>query len=300
MGCTYEWFVDIQHRAAGGRSVATQYLLLLNTVRIARRAESDGVEAAVEWVDRVELPAVCGRSLAQARRRLYRTANIVWYALRLPWVPGGRLSSLLTPPPAAVPSGSDPPVEPDVFSEDEVERVCAAAAALSTRAACLMQLLFTTGVRIGAAARIRWDQLLTRPGATEVRRIACVSEKGNTARYLFLTDAVRAAFEAHLHHERRHNGGRQPGGEERALGAAVRTLRNDFYRACAAAGLTGSHRHPHNARHTVVHALFAHNNSLPLIAKFLGHRSVTTTDRHYLRLSFAEVLGRIRLPWSRD
>lgn len=46
--------------------------------------------------------------------------------------------------------------------------------------------------------------------------------------------------------------------------------------------------------------LWAHHNPVVLIAKFLGHRSVHTTNRHYLRLSFAEVLARVKLPWASE
>ena len=60
--------------------------------------------------------------------------------------------------------------------------------------------------------------------------------------------------------------------------------------------MTGDHCHPHAARHCVAHMLFAEGNPVALIAKFLGHRSISTTDRYYLRLSFEEMLQRIRLP----
>ena len=74
-------------------------------------------------------------------------------------------------------------------------------------------------------------------------------------------------------------------------------LRNVFYRACRTAGLSGPHCHPHNARHTVAHRLFLAGNPVALIAKYLGHRSLATTNRYYLRLKFLEFMGRIRLPW---
>lgn len=99
--------------------------------------------------------------------------------------------------------------------------------------------------------------------------------------------------------------------------AGVRTLRNDFYRACERAGIRGPHCHPHRAhrgrlseqfdtslqtaactRHSLVHMLWLHGNPVAVIAKFLGHRSIATTNQYYLRLSFTEVLSRIRLPWD--
>ena len=48
----------------------------------------------------------------------------------------------------------------------------------------------------------------------------------------------------------------------------------------------------------VVHRLFAAGNSIALISKFMGHRTVQTTNTYYLRLTFNEILNQIHLPWS--
>lgn len=46
----------------------------------------------------------------------------------------------------------------------------------------------------------------------------------------------------------------------------------------------------------MAHRLYEAGNSIDLVAKFLGHRSVETTNRYYLRLSFDELLRRIKMP----
>jgi integrase len=76
----------------------------------------------------------------------------------------------------------------------------------------------------------------------------------------------------------------------------TRQLREWWYRVCDQAGVSGPHCHPHAARHFVAHRLFANGNSLAIIAKFLGHSSIETTNRHYMRLSFAEMMDHIKLP----
>ena len=86
--------------------------------------------------------------------------------------------------------------------------------------------------------------------------------------------------------------------DPRVFPLTTRQARNIFYGVCKAARLHGRHCHPHTARHTVVHQLFSMGNSLPLIAKFLGHRTVRTTEQYYLRLSFGEIMRRIQLPWT--
>lgn len=310
--CTYDWFVEVQQRA-GTLSASAQYVLLLTTVRIAQQlaAAGDGnVEAAVE----LAANAAAGvRSSGQQCRRLYRTANLVWHRLKLTRPPpGGRLALPLALPPLGRPAHLPcSPVDHEtdstrVFSPEEADALIAAAAGLSRRAEVLLRLLFTTGLRIGAAARITWGQLLLPDSArgqrggdeplpllpADVRQTATVCEKGNTVRHILLTNAVRAAL-ASAYNE---SGG--PARSARCLVAGVRTLRNDFYRACARAGVSGPHCHPHRARHSLAHMLWAHGNPVAVIAKFLGHRSIATTNQHYLRLSFAEVLSHIRLPWA--
>lgn len=34
-----------------------------------------------------------------------------------------------------------------------------------------------------------------------------------------------------------------------------------------------------------------------MIAKFLGHKSIQTTDTFYLKMSFEEVFSRMTVPW---
>lgn len=70
-----------------------------------------------------------------------------------------------------------------------------------------VRLLFTTGVRIGAAARIRWHQVRRsdhrrsphrgeRRHAGAVTDAMAVREKGNAVRIVLLSPATRAAFAA--------------------------------------------------------------------------------------------------------
>jgi integrase len=48
----------------------------------------------------------------------------------------------------------------------------------------------------------------------------------------------------------------------------------------------------------VAHQLFDAGNSVALIAKFLGHSSLHTTNTYYLRMTYAEILSRMTLPWE--
>lgn len=154
-----------------------------------------------------------------------------------------------------------------------------------------MRILFTTGLRIAAVAGMRWDQVLSCGSGSCISRVVLVREKGNKRHAVVLTDEIREAIA---------NWFQDPGRDrekDTVLGRSVRQLRNVFYRVCRHAGQRGQHCHPHTARHTVAHQLFAAGNPVALIAKYLGHQSLHTTNTVYLRLSFEEVMTRLRVPW---
>lgn len=189
-----------------------------------------------------------------------------------------------------------------VFTETEIRALEKAADARDVTHAGLpyglfIRTLFRTGLRIGAVASMQWKSLL-RPLSQEeeipIGSMALLREKGGTQRFIVLDDDLRRRF--HVVWECAHDV--EP--ESRVFPFDVRTLRNAFYRLCQDAGISGQHCHPHAARHTLAHMLYLAGNPISLVAKFLGHKSLVTTNQYYLRLEFHEILGRIKLPssWS--
>ena len=231
------------------------------------------------------------RSVRQTHRRLHRVANLVWYsALRV-------LDAPLVPAPAPLVSAAAvaPRAATDrVFTPEEVARLVRAADDHSPQCGCLFRLLFTTGLRIAAARGLAWRDVKPTPD-DPVARVAVVREKGDVRRHVPLTEDVRAVL-ARLADAHWSADGDVLARPPRTRAVTVRQLRAWWYRVCAAAGLSGPHCHPHTARHTVAHRLYHHGNPVAVIAKFLGHRCVATTDRYYLRLSFDELLARLRWP----
>lgn len=183
-----------------------------------------------------------------------------------------------------------------VPTPEEVDALINAADRHSVRCGILFRLLFTTGLRIGAARNVTWKLL----GAPQpVPRLVVVREKGNQLRALLLNDDLRRRLDDLWSTDGVHAGPAAlifaPSGRSTI---SVRQMNNWWSATHRNANLGASRggSHPHSARHYVVHRLFDLGNPLALIAKFLGHRSAATTDRYYLRLSFEEVLARIRLP----
>lgn len=191
------------------------------------------------------------------------------------------------------------------FTDNEVHRLSAAAQTIGpgVRASLLLELLLTTGGRISAIAGLTWgavrdnNNTVTAAGVDTMRHNAVIIEKGRIAHVILLTNIVREALLNEEIRQTKTNGGIAPSSNTPVLKVGPRQLRNIFYRICEKAGVTGPHCHPHACRHTVAHRLFAAGNSVALVAKYLGHANIETTNRYYLRLSFDELISRLVIPW---
>lgn len=277
----YNWFQRVQRELSNRMSEATIRVVLFNTYQIScglRRSKLDVVTP--DLVNEILDKKKALRAFPQIRRRMVSAANIVFHEITKE-IPG----LLFLPPQKSV---EDIRVK-RVFSRMEMARL------LSQTYACpytelMMNMLFTTGVRIGALASIRWSQVIQEASTRQVMRTVVVLEKGGQKRVLILSDGVRR-----LLHDLAGSG--TTTAEGRIFPWTSRTLRSKFRSACAEAGFTGSHCHPHTARHSLVHLLFEEGNSLSLISKFMGHRNVSTTSAFYLRLSYDELLQQMHIPW---
>jgi integrase len=234
----------LQHRPPHTRAV------LRATARFVadRLARHDGDVAAALATAVADKAVTCPRALRQVVRRLHATTNLVWHTLL------GHLDRPL-PMPAVRRVQRDADGDGRVFSEAEVAALAAAAQRHSVAARTgnrstrivpwghvLIRLLFTTGLRIAAAADLRWEQVLV-PTGDGVRTSALVREKGGRYHGVLFTREVRGLLWTLY---RRAN----PAPPDRVLHRSVRQLRNVFYRVCHDAGLAGRHCHPHTARHT--------------------------------------------------
>ena len=270
----------LRHQSAHTRSA-----ILASAACVERHLqELDGDVAAALRCALREKEQLCPRSFAQTARRLCRATNLVWHDLL------GVLPSPLPVPRSPPRPCSDYVCPPRTFSGDEVEALARVAPSVSPFALVLVRVLFTTGMRIAAAASLTWAAVLS-PTRDAVARVATVREKGRVLRAVLLTKLAREALWEAYEITRRP-------GDDRVLPRSVRQLRNIFYAVCRAAGVTGPHTHPHAARHFVAHTLYAAKNPVCAIAKYLGHRSLTTTNTYYLQLSFDEVTARMNIPWE--
>ena len=327
----YEWFLDVQNRLSIHiRNEHTLHIIMSNVLLVVQQLSQSSitVEDAVTRIVTTKIQT-CARSIAQIVRRLYWTVNLVWFELL------GELKEPLKPwrcmrYPAVITADTK-----NVFPAADVEAMYRVAPSVSVYADAFLRLLFTTGLRIAAVARLLWSNVLSDDGST-VRSLVQVWEKGNQPRWLVLASEVRTALLTLLPHRNARtiqSGRTEPNAcpahrqrvfpLSRACSHRTRVRRGYAgYAKCATcstkfvpAPASPKSRYrpdawkrgpplpsPHGATHgrgshfpcpahPVVHRLFAAGNSVALIAKFMGHRTVQTTNQYYLKLSFAEIMS---------
>ena len=237
----------------------------------------------------------CPRSANQVRQRLYRAVCLMWPRNVIPRPP--KMSNRMM----AEPLGRTH------FTDREVRCLLETARTIGpgARAWLLMEILLTSGCRIGALAGLTWGAVRDGGGGggscdattKELRRMAIIQEKGNRPHFILLTETSQKALAVEEQRYTARLGGVPPPDGASVWRIRTRQLRNVFYLVCRTAGIRGSHCHPHACRHTVAHCLFLAGNPIALVAKYLGHTNLETTNRYYLRLSFDELITRLVIPW---
>lgn len=172
---------------------------------------------------------------------------------------------------------------PKSLSEAEVEALLAAAQSHGRqpeRAACLMELLYATGLRVSElvglpVAAVRGDP-----------RLLLVRGKGDKERMVPLSGPARAALAVWLERRDAAERAKAPRPESRFLfpssSAAGHLTRHGFYvmikELAVAAGISPAKVTPHVLRHAFATHLLANGADLRSIQAMLGHASLDTTE----------------------
>lgn len=152
----------------------------------------------------------------------------------------------------------------------------------------LVDLLFVTGLRVGEAVSVDLDDLQMRERTLRVRG------KGGRMRLAFLTEARSLAIQtAHLE-ARSALLVATPALFVNRLGGRLST--QGVANAVSKLGKTASLRRrvtPHMLRHTVATLLLKNGVDLRIVQEFLGHSSITTTER-YTYVDKKQLVGALR------
>lgn len=162
---------------------------------------------------------------------------------------------------------------PRALSEDDVRRLIEAAP--NPRDRCVLEVLYSAGLRISELAAIRCEDVDWQG------RTIRVNGKGDKQRVVPFGKSALAALEAHLGDRR--TGYVFPGQKQRA---SSQTLKRAVRLAGLRAGL--GRVHPHMLRHSCATHLLDHGADLRVIQELLGHASLSSTQI-YTHVSMAQM-----------
>lgn len=166
------------------------------------------------------------------------------------------------------------------LTQDEVDAMLQAAQGLRARHRVVLLLLYTTGLRAGAIAHMRlenvWDD---RHGV--VRQTWAILEKFSSHRRIVPCAELREAMHRYVTREHHRSCRYLFGSVLRPQNLPRSLARNLLGVICRRAGLR--HVGPHAFRRYIVTLFMRHKNSLDQAAKFLGHSNASITYKHYWR-----------------
>ena len=183
---------------------------------------------------------------------------------------------------------------PKLMSEDDVERLLAAARAVpgpeGVRLGAMLELLYAGGLRVSELVALPLAAVARNPGAVIVRG------KGNKERMVPIGEPARDALQAYLAvrdvflpagpsgHPKR-SPGAKPKTSVFLFPATTRsghmtrqTFARDLKRLAGAAGVRAATVSPHVLRHAFASHLLAHGADLRSVQQMLGHADIATTQ----------------------
>lgn len=185
-------------------------------------------------------------------------------------------------PPERIETAKTPERQVDFLEPEELERLFAAAqgsSETSRRDAALLELLFSSGLRVSEVVALDRESVHPETGEFSVRG------KGGKVRMVFVSDRARAALEVYLKSRRdvdpalfvstKKGFARKGAGDD--LRITVRTVERIVSRLSTKAGIMKD-VHPHTLRHSFATDLLRNGADIRSVQALLGHSSITTTQ----------------------
>ena len=193
------------------------------------------------------------------------------------------------------------PMTRRTFTEEEIDGMLTTSRE-DPKMHLLIVLLSEVGLRLSALANLKYCDLVD--ARDTPRHICNVLEKGRSRRSFVTSDQLKEAVAAssvrlravstELGHTKIY-----VFNELRPLvPVAVNTIGNWVRKIAARADVTGVKVHPHAFRHTIVGRLMDAGNSLEVVSKYMGHKSVDTTSSHYWVATVQELHDNLNNPMT--
>jgi len=181
------------------------------------------------------------------------------------------------------------PADPMTRRTYRVEEVDAMLASCKSdsKLTLLLLILSEVGLRLAALRHLQYCDLVDE--TNEPRHICSVLEKGRARRNFVTSDRLKDAIRTHLARasdavplEECQIGKLYVFSEvDPTVPVSPPTITCWLRKLAQAAGVTEINVHPHAFRHTIVGRLMDAGNSLEVVSKYMGHKSLDTTSTHY-------------------
>ena len=178
------------------------------------------------------------------------------------------------------------PMKRRTYLAEEIEAMFASCKN-DTKITLLLRLLSEVGLRVSALRCLKYQDLIDEHG--NPRHICRVIEKGKVRRNFVTSDRAKDDIRARVLHVCAKAPALNRNIHQMFVFSDARPLKpvaswtvEEWLRKIAkAAGVTGLTVHPHAFRHTIVSRLMDAGNSLEVVSKFMGHKSLDTTSSAY-------------------
>jgi len=171
-------------------------------------------------------------------------------------------------PVADIPRAKRKKILPKVLSQDEIKAFLAALRSPKHRA--IAMILYSGGLRVSEAARLKVEDIDSHRGQIHVRQ-----GKGRKDRYVMLSPVVLEVLREYARVERPHDW-LFPAGHRRDRHITPRTIQKEVSRAAKDAGIQ-KRVTPHMLRHSFATHLLEAGTDLRYIQELLGHTKISTT-----------------------
>ena len=161
-------------------------------------------------------------------------------------------------------------------------------------------ILKEVGLRVYALTSLKVSHFLNSKGL--INDSVSVLEKQRRWRTFIVSDTIKKTFQQYLEEfpKAKDDHNRylfRSQNSNHTLRYSPETIANHIKQFCNSAEVVGNFVHIHAFRHTLVNSLMHCGNKIENVSKYMGHSSVTTTEKYYWTDSVTNIVSTMNVPW---
>jgi len=161
-------------------------------------------------------------------------------------------------------------------------------------------ILKEIGLRVYALTSLKVSHFLD--SKNNIVDSVSVLEKQRRWRTFVVSDSIKSTFEKYLEEFPINKTDRdrylfRPQTTAYSTRYAPESIADNIKKFCNSAGVVGNFVHIHAFRHTLVNSLMHCGNKIENVSKYMGHSSVTTTEKYYWTDNVTNIVSSMNVPW---